>query len=113
VDPDPRSRFGPEGSGINWPPGSGSGAVILLLRIQEPYVKNLKKFQKKVPSGSAWASWIRIRIRIEIKSWIRIRVETNADPQHCLQHWHIQERNRTLFVTNKVSSLMRLSRSKF
>jgi hypothetical protein len=25
---------------------------------------------------------IRIQIRIEIKSWIRIRVETNADPQH-------------------------------
>jgi hypothetical protein len=32
------------------------------------------------------ATWIRIRIRIELKSWIRIRirVETNADPQQCL-----------------------------
>ncbi len=25
----------------------------------------------------------RIRIYIEIKSWIRIRIETSADPQHC------------------------------
>jgi len=24
-----------------------------------------------------------IRIRIEITIWIRIRIETNADPQHC------------------------------
>ncbi len=43
----------------------------------------------KVWSGSAWmriglASWIRIRIRTEIKSWIwiRIRIETNEDSQH-------------------------------
>jgi hypothetical protein len=39
------------------------------------------------PHGSALilfgcASWNRIRIRIEIKSWIRIRNETNADPHH-------------------------------
>jgi hypothetical protein len=27
---------------------------------------------------------LRIRIRIVIKSFIRIRIETNADPQHCL-----------------------------
>ncbi len=26
--------------------------------------------------------WIRIPIRIEMKSSIRIRIETNADPQH-------------------------------
>jgi hypothetical protein len=26
---------------------------------------------------------IRIRIRIEIKSWIRIRIETNKDQQLC------------------------------
>jgi hypothetical protein len=32
--------------------------------------------------------WIRIliRIRIEIKSWTRIRIESNADPQHCYLH---------------------------
>ncbi len=37
-----------------------------------------------------WFAWIRIglapwiRIRIEIKkNWIRIRIKTNADPQHC------------------------------
>jgi hypothetical protein len=29
-----------------------------------------------------FASFILIRIRIEVKSWIRIRNETNADPQH-------------------------------
>jgi hypothetical protein len=28
------------------------------------------------------APWIRIWIRAEIKSWIPIRIETNADPQH-------------------------------
>jgi hypothetical protein len=30
------------------------------------------------------AHWIRTWIHIEIKSWIRIRIETNADPQHWL-----------------------------
>jgi hypothetical protein len=41
-------------------------------------------------SGYAWihiglAPWIRIRlrIRIEVKSWIRIRNKTNAEPKHC------------------------------
>jgi hypothetical protein len=40
-------------------------------------------------SGSRWirfglAFWIRIRIRIhiEVKSWTRTRIETNADPKH-------------------------------
>jgi hypothetical protein len=50
-----------------------------------------KSYQDPDPDlpGSAfgWASWIRIRIRIrirtDIKSWIRVRIETNADPQHC------------------------------
>ncbi len=28
----------------------------------------------------------RIRIRIEIKSCIQIRMKTNADPQHCFRH---------------------------
>ncbi len=31
-------------------------------------------------------SWIRIRIRIEIKRWIRFRIETSADPQYCIVH---------------------------
>ena len=26
----------------------------------------------------------RIRTRIELIGWIRIRIETNADPKHCL-----------------------------
>jgi hypothetical protein len=29
---------------------------------------------------------IRMRIRIDKKGWIRIRSETNADPQHCFLH---------------------------
>jgi hypothetical protein len=28
--------------------------------------------------------WIRIRICIDKKCWIRIRIETNADPKQCL-----------------------------
>ncbi len=33
------------------------------------------------------AAWIRIRIRIriEIKGWIRIPIETSEDPRHCLK----------------------------
>ncbi len=30
------------------------------------------------------APWIRILIRIHIKNQIRICIETNADPQHCV-----------------------------
>ncbi len=35
------------------------------------------------PDPIGMAPWIRIWIRIEMKSWIRIRTETNADSQHC------------------------------
>ncbi len=36
------------------------------------------------PDPHRLAPWIRIRIwiRIEVKSWIWIRIETNADPEH-------------------------------
>ncbi len=34
------------------------------------------------------APWTRIRIHIEIKSWIQIRIQTNADPQNCLRLRH-------------------------
>jgi hypothetical protein len=42
----------------------------------------LKSDQNPDPIGSAlvFAPRIRIWIRIEINSWIRIRIETNADP---------------------------------
>ncbi len=50
------------------------------------------KDQDPDPHGSVFvfAPWIRIRIKI--KSWIRICIETNADPQH----WRIE----TLFCTS-------------
>jgi hypothetical protein len=33
------------------------------------------------------APWIRNRIQVEIKSWIRIRIETYADSQHWFHKW--------------------------
>ncbi len=30
--------------------------------------------------------WLHIRIRFEVKSWIRIRIEANADQQHSISH---------------------------
>jgi hypothetical protein len=44
----------------------------------------LKSDQDQDPHGIriGLASWIQIWTRIEIKSWIRIRIEAKADPQH-------------------------------
>jgi len=48
--------------------------------------KNLKKVKQNFSVQGVkkpWI-WIRIRIRIGEKCWIRIRIETYADPKHCL-----------------------------
>ncbi len=42
-----------------------------------------KSYQELVRIRIALVAWIRIWIRIEVKSWIRIRIGTNADPKHC------------------------------
>jgi hypothetical protein len=35
------------------------------------------------PDTHGLAPWI--RMRIEVKSWIRIHIETSADPKHCFK----------------------------
>jgi hypothetical protein len=44
-------------------------------------VKSLQFGHQHAGSGSG--TWI--RIRIDVKYWIRIRIESNADPQHCFK----------------------------
>jgi hypothetical protein len=48
--------------------------------------------------GSLDAACIRILMRFEKKSWIRIRIETNADPQH----WSLGDCSFPIFLTEKV-----------
>jgi hypothetical protein len=56
-----------------------------VFHVKMPLFVTAESEQDPDPHGSAsvLAPWI--RIRIEVKSWIRIRnrVENNADPQHC------------------------------
>ncbi len=60
--------------------------MIYFLHSNFLLLKNLTFCDLKVWSGSGWnrislAPWIQIRIQV-VKSWIRIRTETNAVPQH-------------------------------
>jgi hypothetical protein len=54
----------------------------------------LKSDRDPNPHGirTSLAPWI--RILIEIKSWIRVRIETNADPQHWTKRFGTLYRDR-------------------
>jgi hypothetical protein len=53
------------------------------------------------PSWFASAPEIRILIRIEVKSWIRIRIKTNMYPQH----WSGQQNATSIFFKHLTSKL--------
>ena len=64
------------------------GLKLLILpqsSLRRPKTKSLKKFFLHIEAQvflffRTENTWI--RIRIDLKGWIRIRIETNADPQH-------------------------------
>ncbi len=72
-------------------PDSGSGSATLTktriwIRIRVVKPMRIHNTGCNKPEGLGGLSgvpyWIRIRIHIDLKCWIRIRVDTYADPQH-------------------------------
>jgi hypothetical protein len=75
-----------------------------ILRTLFPISKSLANLPIKLQiTIYFWSSksWIRFPIRIDKKCWIRmrirIRIETNADPQHCLYVTRIRKDEHSLF----------------
>jgi hypothetical protein len=81
-----------------WPAGSGSALgmqIRILIQLTKIKVRKTNNFllclvlQKTHGSGSTWnhidfVSLIWICIDLNCCIWIRIRIETNGNPKHCL-----------------------------